>query len=74
MSSGRRTFYSSLTSVIVITYLKYLKSKGTEDPRVAYDPSSGLYYMLYTCYNSGNAKGVDAVTMCLATTKAYQSL
>lgn len=35
---------------------------GTEDPRIAYDPTSGLYYMLYTCYGAAN------VDMCLATT------
>eukprot|EP00039_Didymoeca_costata_P030967 m.32453 g.32453 ORF g.32453 m.32453 type:complete len:430 (+) comp8413_c0_seq2:117-1406(+) len=37
--------------------------KGTEDPRVAYDNSTGLYYMFYTCY------GVNNVELCLATSK-----
>lgn len=41
---------------------------GTEDPRVAFDPRTGIYYMLYTCYNSGKAKPQPPVTMCLAST------
>ena len=27
--------------------------RGTEDPRMVYEPSSKLYYMYYTCFNSG---------------------
>ena len=41
--------------------------QGTEDPRIAFDSSTGLYYMLYTCYNSGQTSQ-DAVTLCMATT------
>jgi len=41
--------------------------KGTEDPRVAFDPRTGVYYMLYTCFNTGNVKGMPSVSMCLAT-------
>ena len=40
--------------------------QGTEDPRVALDAATGIYYMLYTCYNSGKTKQ-DKVTLCLAT-------
>jgi len=40
--------------------------KGTEDPRVALDAQTGLYFMMYTCYNSGQTKQ-DKVTLCLAT-------
>jgi len=41
--------------------------KGTEDPRVAYDPTTGIYHLLYTCYNSGKAVNQSAVTLCQAT-------
>jgi len=41
--------------------------KGTEDPRVAFDPTTGIYYLMYTCYNSGKAVNQSAVTLCLAT-------
>lgn len=30
------------------------------------DPSTGVYYMLYTCFNSGKAAPLPQVTMCLA--------
>ena len=40
--------------------------KGTEDPRVAYNPVDKLYYMYYTCFNSDTTPQ-DRVTMCLAT-------
>ena len=40
---------------------------GTEDPRLAYESTSGIYYMFYTCYNSGSTHQAR-VTMCLATT------
>lgn len=31
---------------------------GTEDPRIAYDPATQLYYMFYTCY------GPNTVLLC----------
>jgi predicted GH43/DUF377 family glycosyl hydrolase len=39
--------------------------RGTEDPRVAYDNSTGTYYMFYTCYGEAN----PSVTLCLATSQ-----
>ena len=36
---------------------------GTEDPRVKYDSTTGLYHMFYTCYSSGPNGG-----LCHATT------
>lgn len=39
---------------------------GTEDPRVVFDEASGLYIMLYTCYNSGTTHQ-PKITMCAAT-------
>ena len=53
---------------------------GTEDPRVAYDAASGIYYMFYTCYGDGGRGSVlpthggnragqtRTYTLCLATT------
>ena len=38
--------------------------RGTEDPRVAYDPATALYYMFYTCW-AKNGTG----SLCLATAK-----
>ena len=38
-------------------------ARGTEDPRVAYDPGTSLYYMFYTCWGDAGA------VLCLATTK-----
>jgi predicted GH43/DUF377 family glycosyl hydrolase len=36
---------------------------GTEDPRIKYDPISGLYHLFYTCYSSGPDGGLcHAVT------------
>ena len=35
---------------------------GTEDPRVAYDPATGLYHLMYTCYNA------SSYNLCHATT------
>lgn len=37
--------------------------RGTEDPRVALDKSTGIYYMFYTCYSA------TAASLCLASTK-----
>jgi predicted GH43/DUF377 family glycosyl hydrolase len=39
--------------------------RGTEDPRVALDPKTGIYYMFYTCFNKDGAGG----DLCLATSK-----
>ncbi|KAH3731698.1 family 43 glycosylhydrolase [Pelomyxa schiedti] len=39
-----------------------MEKYGTEDPRIAYDKSTGLYYMFYTCY------GPTDILLCLATT------
>jgi len=39
--------------------------RGTEDPRVAYDKSTGIYYMFYTCYRKDGKGG----SLCLASTK-----
>ena len=36
--------------------------RGTEDPRIQFDPATNLYYMFYTCWN----KDMTA-TLCLAT-------
>jgi predicted GH43/DUF377 family glycosyl hydrolase len=36
---------------------------GTEDPRLAYDSSTKLYHLMYTCYSS-----VDGGNLCHATT------
>lgn len=41
---------------------------GTEDPRILRDPATGLYYMFYTCFNSGHA-AVPRISLCLATTR-----
>eukprot|EP00911_Craspedida_sp_UC1_P002798 UC1_evm4s2046 len=38
---------------------------GTEDPRIAYDESTGTYYMMYTCY--GKTTGAK---LCLASSRA----
>jgi predicted GH43/DUF377 family glycosyl hydrolase len=40
---------------------------GTEDPRVAFDVSSGTYYMFYTAYGPGSG-GDSSVFLNLATT------
>lgn len=37
--------------------------RGTEDPRLAYDHTTGLYYMFYTCWGDGGP------VLCLATTR-----
>ena len=37
-------------------------AKGTEDPRVAYDSNTGVYYMMYTCWG-------DQAQLCLASTR-----
>jgi hypothetical protein len=39
--------------------------RGTEDPRIALDPKTGIFYMLYTCFGDGKPR----VTMCMATSK-----
>jgi len=40
---------------------------GTEDPRVVFDASDGVYWMFYTCYNSGHAQPAQPrVSLCLA--------
>lgn len=36
--------------------------RGTEDPRIQFDPATSLYYMFYTCWN----KDMTAI-LCLAT-------
>ena len=38
--------------------------RGTEDPRVAYDPATGVYYMFYTCWSK-----TGAGFLCLASTR-----
>ena len=38
--------------------------RGTEDPRVAYDPATGIYYMFYTCWSK-----TGAGFLCLASTR-----
>ena len=45
---------------------------GTEDPRLHLDPLTGVYYLFYTCYNSGRTlprRRIPRVTLCLATTR-----
>ena len=43
---------------------------GTEDPRIHLDPITGVYYLFYTCYNSGRTSPpIPRVTLCLATTR-----
>lgn len=39
------------------------ESNGTEDPRMKYDPATGLYRMFYTCYG-----GKDGPYLCQAVT------
>lgn len=40
---------------------------GTEDPRIVFDVSSGLFWMYYTCFNSGKTSQ-EKITMCVAST------
>ena len=37
--------------------------RGTEDPRLTYDPTSGLYHLFYTCYGKG-----ASIALCHSTT------
>lgn len=41
---------------------------GTEDPRLVYDGATALYYLFYTCFNSGKSS-LPRVSLCLATAK-----
>ena len=51
--------------------------RGTEDPRVALDPKTGVYYMFYTCFHKGTYRNpadpegpaVSGGSLCLASTK-----
>jgi hypothetical protein len=43
--------------------------KGTEDPRVAMDPKTGIYYMFYTCFHKGIYPEGAGGSLCLASTK-----
>eukprot|EP00048_Salpingoeca_helianthica_P017562 m.237841 g.237841 ORF g.237841 m.237841 type:complete len:359 (-) comp21437_c0_seq1:27-1103(-) len=46
-----------------------LEAYGTEDPRVAYDNTTGIYYMFYTCYGHAAGQQASSVLLCLATTR-----
>ena len=39
---------------------------GTEDPRLVFDPTTGVYHLFYTSYNSGHAAGFPRVSLCHA--------
>lgn len=39
------------------------ENMGTEDPRLSYDPATGLYHLFYTCYGSGVGKLCHSTTL-----------
>ena len=43
--------------------------RGVQDPRVAFDSRTGVYYMFYTCFNSDHATSISRGVLCLATSK-----
>eukprot|EP01052_Picozoa_sp_SAG31_P046450 SAG31_NODE_8890_length_1367_cov_1.694006_1_plen_352_part_01 len=43
-------------------------NRGVQDPRIAYDPKTGLYHMYYTCYNTGKGGHVPYF-LCLAVSR-----
>lgn len=53
---------------------------GTEDPRLAYDARSGIYFLFYTCYGklgtirSMNRDGVNVILIAVAGFVIYVGL
>ena len=43
--------------------------RGTEDPRIQYDPAKGLYYMFYTCFGYVSGGQANNVQLCHASTR-----
>jgi predicted GH43/DUF377 family glycosyl hydrolase len=44
-----------------------MDDRGVQDPRVAFDPKTGLYYMFHTCFNTGNASNTKSrFFLCMA--------
>jgi hypothetical protein len=60
----------TVTSVVLAPNLSANSpdNRGVQDPRVAYDPRTGLYYVFYTCYNTGKA-GIATAVLCLAVSR-----
>lgn len=57
------------SGTVVMSPSSATDDRGVQDPRVAYDVSTGVYLMFYTCYNSKHAPNVSDAVLCLATTK-----
>lgn len=60
------TFAPIGASSIVFGPHDHTDNLGTEDPRVVFEGTSGIFWMFYTCYNDGQRASTPAVFLCLA--------